>query len=47
VLIQSEAKVGWAEDYPWGESVEYFREETERIESGWGTGEFERWFLDG
>lgn len=45
VLIHAIPRAAWAEDYPWGYSAEYHREETDRIEAGWGTGEFERWFL--
>src|SRR5213593_1929232 len=45
VLIHGMARVAWAPDFPWGETTEFHREETNRIASGWGTGEFERWFL--
>jgi class 3 adenylate cyclase/pimeloyl-ACP methyl ester carboxylesterase len=45
VLIQAVARVAWAPDYPWGETAEYHRDETDRIAEGWGTGAFERWFL--
>lgn len=45
VLIHALAKTAWAPDYPWGESAEGHREETDRIAAGWGTGQFERWFL--
>jgi class 3 adenylate cyclase len=47
VLIHPNARTAWAADYPWGESAEYHREETDRIAGGWGTGQFERWFLEG
>jgi class 3 adenylate cyclase len=45
VLIHAAARTAWAPDYPWGESMEHHREETDRIASGWGTGGFEEWFL--
>ncbi|MGH2463059.1 MAG: alpha/beta fold hydrolase [Candidatus Limnocylindria bacterium] len=45
VLIHALPRVAWAEDYPWGETAEYHREETDHIEGGWGTGAFERWFM--
>lgn len=45
VLIHAAARTAWAPDYPWGESMEHHREETEQIASGWGTGGFEEWFL--
>ena len=45
VMIQAAARTAWAPDYPWGESMEDHREETDRIASGWGTGGFEEWFL--
>ena len=45
VMIHALARSAWAPDYPWGETKEFHREETERSASGWGTGEFERWFL--
>ena len=45
VLISPLPRTAWAPDYPWGETAEDHREETDRIEAGWGTGEFERWFL--
>jgi class 3 adenylate cyclase len=45
VLIQAMPRAAWAEGFPWGETAESHREETDRIEAGWGTGEFERWFL--
>jgi class 3 adenylate cyclase len=44
-LIHSHARTAWAPDYPWGDTPEEHRDETERIDRGWGTGEFERWFL--
>ena len=44
-LIHSHARTAWAPDYPWGDTPEEHQDETERIDSGWGTGEFERWFL--
>ena len=47
VLIHAVPRVAWAPDYPWGESAEYHRDETDRIAAGWGTGAFERWFLEG
>jgi class 3 adenylate cyclase len=47
VLIHPNARTAWDAEYPWGESAEYHREETDRIAAGWGTGEFERWFLEG
>jgi len=47
VLIQCAARVAWAPDYPLGETEEYHRDETARIAAGWGSGGFERWFLDG
>jgi len=46
-LIQGQARSAWAPDYPWGETPEFHRDETERIDAGWGTGEFERWFVRG
>src|SRR4029077_12323391 len=39
------ARTAWAPDYPWGDTPEEHQDETERIDGGWGTGEFERWFL--
>ena len=45
VLIAGNARTAWAEDYQWGDTPEEHREETDRIDAGWGTGEFERWFL--
>ncbi|HJT63392.1 MAG TPA: adenylate/guanylate cyclase domain-containing protein, partial [Candidatus Limnocylindria bacterium] len=45
VLIHALAKTASAPDYPWGESAEDHREETDRIAAGWGTGQFEQWFL--
>ena len=45
VLIEPMPRVAWAEDYEWGETAQYHRQETEHINAGWGTGEFERWFL--
>jgi class 3 adenylate cyclase/pimeloyl-ACP methyl ester carboxylesterase len=44
-LIHCEARTAWAPDYPWGDTPEWHQEETQRIDAGWGTGEFERWFL--
>jgi len=44
-LIHSHARTAWAPDYPWGDTPEEHQDETERIDRGWGTGEFERWFL--
>ncbi len=44
-LIHFEARTAWAPDYPWGDTPEWHRDETDRIDAGWGTGEFERWFL--
>jgi class 3 adenylate cyclase len=44
-LIHSHARTAWAPDYPWGDTPEGHRDETDRIDRGWGTGEFERWFL--
>jgi class 3 adenylate cyclase len=46
-LIHGQARSAWAPDYPWGETPEFHREETDRIDAGWGTGEFERWFVRG
>jgi class 3 adenylate cyclase len=46
VLIHAMPRAAWAPDYQWGESTEYFREETDHIAAGWGTGTFERWFLE-
>jgi pimeloyl-ACP methyl ester carboxylesterase len=43
VMIHALARSAWAPDYPWGETKEFHREETERQTEGWGTGEFERW----
>jgi class 3 adenylate cyclase len=45
ILIQPTAKVARSLEFPLGESEAFHREETERIAEGWGTGEFERWFL--
>jgi class 3 adenylate cyclase len=45
VMIHPVARVAQSADYPLGETEEYFLEETSQIESGWGTGGFERWFL--
>jgi class 3 adenylate cyclase len=45
VMIHALARNAWAPDYPWGETKEFHREETEQMAAGWGTGEFERWFL--
>jgi class 3 adenylate cyclase/pimeloyl-ACP methyl ester carboxylesterase len=44
-LIHSHARTARAPDYPWGDTPEEHQDETERIDRGWGTGEFERWFL--
>ena len=46
-LIHGQARSAWAPNYPSGETPEFHREETERIDSGWGTGEYERWFVRG
>ena len=44
-LIHFEARTAFAPDYPSGYTPEWHRDETSRIDAGWGTGEFERWFL--
>jgi class 3 adenylate cyclase/pimeloyl-ACP methyl ester carboxylesterase len=44
-LIQSSPRTAEAADFPWGDTMEEYRDETDRIDAGWGTGEFERWFL--
>jgi class 3 adenylate cyclase len=46
VLIHPTPRVAWSPEYPWGETEDYYLAETEQIAKGWGTGEFERWFLD-
>jgi class 3 adenylate cyclase/pimeloyl-ACP methyl ester carboxylesterase len=46
-LIHADARTAWAPDHPWGDTPEQHREETDLIDRGWGTGEFERWFLSG
>jgi hypothetical protein len=45
VLIRAATRTACGPDYPWGESMEFHREETDRIASGWGTVGFEEWFL--
>jgi pimeloyl-ACP methyl ester carboxylesterase len=44
-LIRSHARTAWAPDCPWGDTPEQHQDENDRIDRGWGTGEFERWFL--
>ncbi len=44
-LIQAQSRSAWSPEHPWGETEAFAREQTERIDAGWGTGEFERWFL--
>jgi class 3 adenylate cyclase len=46
VLVHPTPRVAWSPDYPWGETEDYYLEETAQIANGWGTGEFERWFLE-
>jgi class 3 adenylate cyclase len=46
VLIHALARAARSHDYPWGETTEEYREETDQIASGWGTGAFERWFME-
>lgn len=38
VLVNAYARVGWAEDYPWGRSQEQTREYVDRIRERWGEG---------
>ncbi len=45
VMHGPDVRAAWAPDAPWGMTSEDFRAEVENIERGWGTGRFERGFL--
>jgi class 3 adenylate cyclase len=45
-MIHPSPRVAWSPEYPWGETEEYYLAETAHMAEGWGTGEFERWFLE-
>lgn len=45
VLYGSDVRGAWAPDHPWSMTPEEFEEDNARIESGWGTGRYERNFL--
>jgi pimeloyl-ACP methyl ester carboxylesterase len=42
----ADVRAAWAPDAPWGMTSEDFDAEVENIERGWGTGQFERGFLE-
>jgi pimeloyl-ACP methyl ester carboxylesterase len=46
VVHGPDVRAAWAPDAPWGMTAEDFRAEVENIERGWGTGRFERGFLE-
>jgi pimeloyl-ACP methyl ester carboxylesterase len=46
VMHGPDVRAAWAPDSPWGMTPEDFRDEVENIERGWGTGRFERGFLE-
>ncbi len=46
VMHGPDVRAAWAPDAPWGMTSEDFRAEVENIERGWGTGRFERGFLE-
>src|SRR3990172_7862149 len=46
VMHGPDVRAAWAPDAPWGMTSEDFRAEVEKIEGGWGTGRFERGFLE-
>jgi pimeloyl-ACP methyl ester carboxylesterase len=45
VMHGPDVRAAWAPDAPWGMTSEDFRAEVENIERGWGTGRFERGFV--
>jgi pimeloyl-ACP methyl ester carboxylesterase len=46
VMHGPDVRAAWAPDAPWGMTPEDFKAEVENIERGWGTGRFERGFLE-
>jgi pimeloyl-ACP methyl ester carboxylesterase len=46
VMHGPDVRAAWAPDAPWGMTSEDFRAEVENIERGWGTGRFERGFVE-
>ena len=46
VMHGPDVRAAWAPDAPWGMTSEDFIAEVESIELGWGTGRFERGFLE-
>jgi pimeloyl-ACP methyl ester carboxylesterase len=46
VMHGPDVRAAWAPDAPWGMTSEDFRAEVENIERGWGTGRFERGFIE-
>jgi pimeloyl-ACP methyl ester carboxylesterase len=46
VMHGPDVRAAWAPDAPWGMTTEDFSAEVEKIERGWGTGRFERGFLE-
>ena len=46
VMHGPDVRAAWAPDAPWGMTSEDFTAEVESIERGWGTGRFERGFLE-
>ena len=46
VMHGPDVRAAWAPDAPWGMTSDDFDAEVENIERGWGTGRFERGFVD-
>lgn len=46
VMHGPDVRAAWASDAPWGMTSEDFAAEVENIERGWGTGRFERGFVE-
>jgi pimeloyl-ACP methyl ester carboxylesterase len=46
IAIASDVRAAWAPDHPWGIDRTEFDAEQERIEQGWGTGEYIESFFD-
>ena len=46
VMHGPDVRAAWAPDAPWGMTSEDFKAEVENIEDGWGTGRFERGFIE-
>ena len=46
IMHGPDVRAAWAPDAPWGMTAEDFEVEVENIERGWGTGDFERGFLE-